>query len=171
MSELFDISGTKSMDKQYVSFDGYGEYDYVGRISDNQGVQGRVSAFSYQANEAKTFSIVQIGDVRCFYRLREWYASQNILKLVPKRVELTECYLFIVTAINKALCRYEGGYLSYPTLKSLSSDVLTLPVIAGAREPDFDFMRRYIKAQQKLVVANVARAYQDELDTYNKVVA
>lgn len=93
--ELFDVSTTKSIDKSKVEFVENGQFDFIGRSSENYGIQGTVNKMEYAPNAANTFSLVQVGESVCLYRERSWYASQNIFILNPKEKNFA-MYIFIL---------------------------------------------------------------------------
>ena len=150
ISELFDVQTTKSTDKLMLNFADDGKYDFVGRTALNNGVQGKLNNLGYDANPAKTFSVVQVGQTCCLYREREWYASQNIFILYPKYEDLITHRFFITTCINKMLAaKYQDAY-TYPSLAELKKIKVLLPAKA-INEPDWQFMEDYIKEIQKKV--------------------
>lgn len=144
ISELFNVQTTKSTDKLMLNFADDGKYDFVGRTALNNGVQGKLNNLGYDANPAKTFSVVQVGQTCCLYREREWYASQNIFILYPKCEDLITHRFFITTCINKILAaKYQDAY-TYPSLAELKKIKVLLPAKA-INEPDWQFMEDYIK--------------------------
>lgn len=144
ISELFDVQTTKSTDKLMFNFVDDGKYDFVGRTALNNGVQGKLNNLGYDANPAKTFSVVNVGQTCCLYREREWYASQNIFILYPKYEDLITHRFFITTCINKILAaKYQDAY-TYPSLAELKKIKVLLPAKA-INEPDWQFMENYIK--------------------------
>lgn len=150
ISELFNVQTTKSTDKLMLNFTDDGKYDFVGRTALNNGVQGKLNNLGYDANPAKTFSVVQVGQTCCLYREREWYASQNIFILYPKYEDLITHRFFITTCINKMLAaKYQDAY-TYPSLAELKKIKVLLPAKA-IDEPDWQFMEDYIKEIQKKV--------------------
>lgn len=150
ISELFNVQTTKSTDKLMLNFADDGKYDFVGRTALNNGVQGKLNNLGYDANPAKTFSVVQVGQTCCLYREREWYASQNIFILYPKCEDLITHRFFITTCMNKMLAaKYQDAY-TYPSLAELKKIKVLLPAKA-INEPDWQFMEDYIKEIQKKV--------------------
>ena len=81
LSDLFDISTTKSVDKNKININNEGVYDFIGRTSVNYGIQGCVDALDYAPNPKNSFSLVQVGETVALWRANEWYASQNIFLL------------------------------------------------------------------------------------------
>ena len=115
---LFNITTAKSTDKNKITFSSNGAFEFVGRSSINNGVQGRVNRLSYPPIPKNTFSLVQVGESVCLYRNKEWYASQNIFTLTPLDTRLSEQHIFVVSSINKALQIYSSAY-TYPTLEDV----------------------------------------------------
>lgn len=91
----------------------------------------------------KLISVSQIGTIIAQIRKNEWYASQNIFCLDPKENEEL-LSMMVLSAINKSLRgRFSGGYSNYPTLKTLRSLTIQLP-IKRDREIDYEFMKKFI---------------------------
>jgi hypothetical protein len=136
LPSLFDISTTKSADKNKLDFCDDGEYDFIGRTSTDWGVQGRLHKLNYEPNPKNSFSLVQIGETAALWREREWYASQNLFLLNPLYDRINNTFLYFQAAINKEMSVYGKSYNSYPTLKSLQETSISLPVVIK-QVPDF----------------------------------
>ena len=163
---FFDISTTKSVDKNKLDFVADGEYDFIGRTSVNWGIQGRLHKLSFEPNPKDSFSLVQVGETVALWREKEWYASQNIFLLNPKINEIKENKLYFQGVINKEMSRYGKEYSSYPTMKSLEATKILLPVVESP-EPgheytvddiDWQYMRKCIAELEQRRIA--------ELDAY-----
>ena len=166
LSMFFDISTTKSVDKNKLDFVADGEYDFIGRTSVNWGIQGRLHKLSFEPNPKDSFSLVQVGETVALWREKEWYASQNIFLLNPKINEIKENKLYFQGVINKEMSRYGKEYSSYPTMKSLEATKILLPVVESP-EPgheytvddiDWQYMRKCIAELEQRRIA--------ELDAY-----
>ena len=120
LTDLFEIKTTKGIDKTRITFANDGEYDFIGRTTENYGVQGALHKLSFDANPKDTFSLIQIGETAALWREKEWYASQNIFLLIPKTQEIKNTFLYVQTAINKVMKRYGKSYNVYPTMESLN---------------------------------------------------
>lgn len=155
LDNLFDITTSKSIDKNKITFIDNGAFDFVGRSRINNGVQGKVDRLSYPPMPKGTFSLVQVGESVCLYRNNEWYASQNIFALTPRDIRLSEHHLFVVSSINKALQIYSSAY-TYPTLEEVKSLVLYLPT--SNNNVDFGFIAEFVAELEAQRVA--------ELETY-----
>lgn len=153
LDELFEISTTKSQNKNAITFDDNGIYDFIGRSSVNYGIQGHLNRQEYEPNPAKVFSLVQVGESVCLYRENEWYASQNIYMLKPKDKRICAAHNFFETLINKQLLIYTSAYI-YPCLEDIKKIKILLPR-KETEDIDFDFMEKYIHAIEKQTIARV----------------
>lgn len=151
MTELFEVSTTKSIsDKRGLDFDDSNEFDFVGRTSINNGIQGKIEKQNFEPNEANTFSVTQIGEKLCLFRDNRWYASQNIFILKPLYSEIIRARFYLTCVITKTLKVVfgEDAYSSYPTKDTLSNMMVKLPakLVGDKYEPDWDYMESYMKA-------------------------
>lgn len=166
LSMFFDISTTKSVDKNKLDFVADGEYDFIGRTSVNWGIQGKLHKLSFEPNPKDSFSLIQVGETVALWREKEWYASQNLFLLNPKIDDVKENKLYFQGVINKEMSRYGKEYSSYPTMKSLEATKILLPVIESpdpdheytVDDIDWQYMRKYIAELEKERIA--------ELDAY-----
>ena len=154
---LFNITTAKSTDKNKITFSSNGAFEFVGRSSINNGVQGRVNRLSYPPIPKNTFSLVQVGESVCLYRNKEWYASQNIFTLTPLDTRLSEQHIFVVSSINKALQIYSSAY-TYPTLEDVKKLLVYLPVNNG--DIDFGFIAEFVAELEAQRVAELATYLQ-----------
>ena len=75
-----------------------------------------------------------------------------------------------------------GGYSGYPKKDTLKNDILYLPIVMNGNSPeidtthkyhkdgyipDFEYMERYIKAMEKVVIADVVK-YKDGIIAQTK---
>lgn len=163
---LFDISTTKSVDKNKLDFVNDGEYDFIGRTSVDWGIQGKLHKLSFEPNPKESFSLIQVGETVALWREREWYASQNLFLLNPKIDEIKENELYFQGAINKEMSRYGKEYNSYPTMKSLTVTKIVLPVIENPN-PDHEYTVDDIDWQyMRDRITELERDRITELDAY-----
>lgn len=168
LTDLFEISTTKGLDKNHISFCNDGKYDFIGRTSLNWGIQGHLEKQNYSPYPKNSFSLVQVGATCVLWREKEWYASQNIFLMIPKDPKIKESFLYIQGVLNKHLKKYGASYNSYPTLKNLRETTILLPATTCG-QPDWDFMCKYIRAIKKVVIADVVK-YKDEVIANTKIV-
>lgn len=165
LGDLFKIKIAKSIDRNKILLEKNGLYEFVGRTSANNGVQGKVNNLGYAPNPPKTLSISQVGESICLYRPYEWYASQNIFVLYPKYEYSIEIFNFFVATINKSLYKYKEAYI-YPTIKKLESLTIKLPL--KRNNIDFDFMEKFMVALEVTSIEDL-KSYLStpELQNYN----
>ena len=148
--KLFNISSTKGIDRNKVSFSEDGEYDFIGRQIENNGIQGRTHKLAWEPYPPSTFSLIQVGNSKALFRENYWYASQNLFILEPLYDEIKnrDIALFIQAVINKIFNElYGNDYNSYPTLNKLSNIKVLLPAIEED-VPDWDYMTERIKEME-----------------------
>jgi hypothetical protein len=164
LSELFEVKTTKSIDKNKIIFSSDGKYDFIGRSSVNNGIQGKVNRLEYEPNPRNTFSLVQVGESVCLFREHEWYASQNIFILIPKIDEICLVPIYIITTINIYLSVLFGSAYTYPKLTDVKAIPIHLPVIKHSDpnhkytidDIDWQYMEERIKELEAyLKVANL----------------
>lgn len=160
VGDLFDVLTTKSMDKLMLDIDDEKPYPYIGRTCQNNGVLGFVDKQSFCPNEAGVFSVVQIGDNVCFYQPTEWYATQNIFKLVSMSSVSLTAGLFVSSVITKQLSLMFGdnAYANYPTKTSLANMLVYFPATSDGA-PDWAYMEQYMRD-----VMAIEALFADELD-------
>ncbi|UUM19745.1 MULTISPECIES: restriction endonuclease subunit S [unclassified Mycoplasma] len=153
ISDLFSIKSSIGYDEGSLKFvdNSLKAFEFIARTKVNYGVKGYIEKQETEPNEKDVISIIQIGDIVAQIRKNEWYSSQNIFILKPRDKRLLT--QFVVSAINKMLERYRGGYSSYPTLKTLIEDKICLPV--QNNEIDFEFMENLVFALEKQIIKNV----------------
>ena len=133
---------SRSLDKGNLTLLEEG-YQFIGRTYDNNGIQGYIARRGFEPNNTNVFSVSQIGSVHAQFRESLWYASQNIFVLTPNVDGLVQCKLYLITALNKGLKKFDGGYAVYPTLETLRTMPLQLPILPDGT-PDFEYMEAYI---------------------------
>ena len=128
LSDIFDISTTRSVDKNKIEFKDNAPYDFIGRTSVTWGIQGAIDRLDFEPNQKDSFSLVQVGETVALWRNKEWYASQNLFLLQPKLQKIKDVFLYFQAVINKEMSLYGKDYNSYPTMKSLNKTYISLPV-------------------------------------------
>jgi hypothetical protein len=99
LGSLFHIENTMSFNKNKLV--NGGDYDYVTRTSENQGIL-RTTGFINQdnLNHAGTWSLGLL-QMDFFYRKRPWYAGQFVRKIIPKINIPTKAIPFFTTILNR----------------------------------------------------------------------
>ena len=145
-------------------------YEFIWRTKENYWVQGYLQKQgNCEPNEENVISVSQIGSVHAQIRYNKWYSSQNIFILQPKKeFGLSLLNHFLITVINKILQKYDSAYTSYPTLKSLKEDMLSLPA-TPSWDPDFEYMENYIKELETresilLILSSLKKIEKNRID-------
>lgn len=100
-------------------------------------------------------------------RNKFWYGSQNIFILKPLNEKLLSQYL--ITAINNKLNKYNISYTTFPTLKTLKEEEISLPVNSD-NQINYSLIKTYIKATKKLVIKDLVDKVNEKLETYEKII-
>lgn len=159
--ELFEIEGTKSLDRNAIEFVKNG-INFVGRTNENNGVQGKIVEQVFKPNEPNTITATVIGNYKYVkYQKEPYYCSQNINKLTPRLNLLNwndHIARYFITLIQKFVSQYDGQQGGYK-LDDIINYKIYLPI--KNNEIDFEFMENLISAVQKLVIKGVVE-YADK---------
>ena len=164
--------GTKSLDAGAIEFKEEG-INFVGRTYESNGVQGKIDEQDYEPNAANTITATVIGNYKYVkYQEEPYYCSQNINKLTLLDKfgymlnRLSADYLIAV--LRKFVEQYNGQQGGYK-LPELKGYKMLLPIKPDGT-PDFDYMERYIRAMEKVVIADVVKYKDKVIETTKKVV-
>lgn len=167
LDELFDIVGTKSLDAGHLCFVENG-VNFVARIRENNGVQGKIEKQILEPNEANTITATVIGNYK-YAKLQEdeYYCSQNINKLTPKLKNLSKyVMLYFVTCIQKFISKWDGQQGGYK-LEDIKNHIISLPTSDGIT-PDYKYMESFISKLEKEKINELEQERLSELDKYLK---
>lgn len=172
IDEIFEVVGTKSLDAGAVEFKDNG-ISFVGRTYENNGVQGKIDKQSYEPNAANTITATVIGNYKYVkYQEEPYYCSQNINKLtLLDKFDYTLNRLsadYLIALIRKFVEQYNGQQGGYK-LPELKGYKMLLPIKSDGT-PNFDYMERYIRAMEKVVIADVVKYKDKVIETTKKVV-
>lgn len=164
IGELFEVySPKKRFNANTVSFGG--NYSYVVRTSQNNGVRGYITEDEKYLSPANTFSFGQ-DTATVFYQERAYFTGDKIKIMKLKNFDLNQhiaCYL--LSLIRKAFSNFSWGQNSFNE-KVLNETGLCLPT--KNNQPDFAFMEEYIHVLERERV-HVLETYLQAsgLDTYD----
>jgi hypothetical protein len=139
ISELFEISGSKTTPKQELEDIGKGKYPFVTTQATNNGVENFYDEYTEEGNVLTIDSAV-IG--YCSYQPFKFTASDHVEKLTPKFKMNKYHAMFLVTILNLEQYRYNYGRKASQT--RLKEIAIQLP--ERNNKPDFEFMENYIKS-------------------------
>lgn len=162
MDELFGepTRGTRLVKEHRIT----GDIPLVTAGFNNQGVA------EYISNEEQTtfncgLTIDMFGN--CFYRDYKFKADDNILVFDSKNIP-KEAKLYIASTINKVV----GGLYSYShqyRVKSFNNTIISLPTTSNGT-PDWEYMEKYIKATEKVVIRDVVEWKNEMIEKTKEVV-
>lgn len=160
------------MDAGSIEFTNKG-INFVGRTYENNGVQGKIKKQNYEPNNADTITATVIGNYKYVkYQEEPYYCSQNINKLTlldKFNYSLNQLSAnYFMTLIRKFVEQYNGQQGGYK-LSELKEFELLLPSKSDGT-PDFEYMEKYIRAIEKLVIKNVVVWKNKIIETTRKVV-
>ena len=156
---LFNIySPKKRFNANTVQFGG--KYPYVARGSSNNGIRGFITEDEQYLSPAKSLSFGQ-DTATVYYQPDAYFTGDKIKVMVLNNRELTpELAEYFIAAIAKAFSNFAWGQNSFNE-SIIKSTEIVLPVKSDGT-PDFDYMERYIRAVEKLAIADVVR-YKDRM--------
>lgn len=139
LTDLFNITGSKTTAKKDLEDIGDGIYPNVTTQATNNGVNNFYDVYTENGNILTIDSAV-LG--YCSYQPFKFSASDHVEKLIPKFDMNKYIAMFFVTVLNLEQYRYNYGRKASQTrMKQIS---IKLPSKDG--KPDFEFMENYIKS-------------------------
>ncbi len=143
LSELFDISGSKTTKVEELENYGPGCYPYVTTKASNNGVDGFYDFYTEEGNCLVIDSAV-LG--YCTYQALPFSASDHVEVLRPKFKMNQNIGLFFATIINLDTYRYSYGRKR--SQKQIKKDIVRLPVDSNGN-PDWKYMNDFIESLQQ----------------------
>lgn len=140
LTELFDITGSKTTPITELEEIGIGKYPFVTTQATNNGIEGFYDFYTEEGNVLTVDSAV-LG--YCSYQPLNFSASDHVEKLIPRFKMNKYVALFLVTIMNLEQYRYNYGRKCSQTRMNQIS--IKLPAKSDGN-PDFDFMENYIKS-------------------------
>ena len=166
---LFNIIPTKKKINA-IDIEFNGNHPYVARGEGGNGIRGYIDYDEKYLNEANTISFGQ-DTATVNYQSQKYFTGDKIqvFKLNEKYGNLTEDKaIYLINSIKKAFERFLWGQQSY-ALDMISKIKIILPITPDG-EPDFDYMERYIRAIEKLTIADVVKYKDKVIDTTKMLV-
>lgn len=150
-SDLFDIKKGKRLTKANMID---GNINFVGSSSVNNGITAKIGNTEY-IHPAHTITVSYNGSVgEVFLQDEPFWASDDVNVWYPKFEFDTEIIEYIMAVIKK--CRVKYNYASKWTIDKMRNETLFLPAKSDG-EVDFDYMKRYIRAIEKITIADVVK--------------
>ena len=166
-NRLFDITTTKKkFNANSIKFGG--KYPYVARSSVNNGIRGYITEDEKYLNEANTISFGQ-DTATMFYQEQPYFTGDKIKIMTFREKTLDKnlaCYL--IATMKRAFQNFSWGQSSFNE-NILKNIEIELPVI-DKNKIDYDFIEKFITAQQKLVIKNVVDWRNKQINATKQVV-
>lgn len=156
-SDLFDIKKGKRLTKADMT---KGDINFIGSTATNNGVTAKIGNTEY-LHPGYTITVSYNGSVgEVFLQEEHFWASDDVNVWYPKFKFNTKVIEYMMTAIKK--CREKYNYAAKWTLDKMQNEMLTLPITPDG-DIDFDYMERYIRAIEKMTIADVVKYRDREL--------
>ncbi len=165
LGDLFE-SSTGDVDLQQKDINGRGQF-FVNSGVDNRGIKGRTDRKA-KIFPSNTITIDFWGNA--YYRDFEYkMATHNhVFSLSGDVIKNRLVGLYIVSKLSKLPTLF--SYNNMATWNKLKLLEISLPVNSN-EEIDFDYMERYIRAIEKLTIADVVKYKDKVIDTTKKLVS
>ncbi|MDR1197718.1 MAG: restriction endonuclease subunit S [Prevotellaceae bacterium] len=142
LNSLFDIYGIGSINVETLTTKySFGDYPYVTRTEQNNGVSG---FYDYKMAPANVLTIETSLSGLCFFHDYEFSTGDHIAILRPKNFELNKYRaMFIKSVWRKNAYKYDYGRPAI--IKNIKNTNIPLPSTLNG-SPDWQFMENYIKS-------------------------
>lgn len=156
------------MDKDIISEDG--TTPYIAAISTNNGITGYSNYLANNKGDCITLSTTADSSNTVFYQEQPFIGRQQIAGIRRADGEIMERYVGLyLTAVIRKITR-QFNYANKLTKEYLKNCNILLPVIVSPDpnhtytidDIDWQYMERYIRAMEKLAIADVAK-YKDKV--------
>ena len=162
LGDLFEINPTKwykLTSTQILSETG--NVPLVSNSSTDNGVMGFSNLKANNKGNTISCSDTTLGADTMYYQKDDFIGYQHIQHLVPKFQPFNQSIaMMIISACRVATANAGYDYAHKFNREAMNSTVLSLP-ITSSDEIDFDFMKAFISAVQKLVIKDVVQ-YTDK---------
>ncbi len=148
---FFVNSSKKKFNANTINFDG--KYPYVARGSSNNGIRGYITEDIKFLNVGKTISFGQ-DTATIYYQEKDYFTADKIKILSYKKGELLpELACYYISAMRKSFQNFSWGESSFNE-KVIKNTEIYIP-IKDDGTINYEFMEKFIKIQEKLVIKNV----------------
>ncbi|WP_276778182.1 restriction endonuclease subunit S [Fannyhessea vaginae] len=169
IGDLFDVINNPQLDKKNFIFSERAKYPYFTRTENNNGIYGYVRYYDDDHLIPGNSLAVGMISMQFHYMHHDFYAGQFTKTLIPRFGEFNENLAMYFIAILNNHSEYYQSYLVRHFKEKISETVVELPAASNG-EPDFDYMERYIRAIEKLTIADVVKYKDKVIDTTKMLV-
>jgi len=160
LEELFEIVGTKSLDRNAINFTKEG-FNFIGRTFENNGIQGKITRQEFEPNKPFTITATVIGQYKYVkFQKEPYYCSQNINKLTAKPIIKKwneKIAYYLISGIQKFVSVYDGQQDGYK-LEDIKKHRVQLPITPQG-DIDFVFMEIFIAELEAYLLATGLNDY------------
>ena len=170
VSKLFDIHPTSAYKMSNSDlFATIGDTPVLSNSSANNGIGGYSALEPTEDGNMITFSDTTTGADTMFYQPNPFIGYAHVQGMYPLQDGWSEAsYKYFISALRKAAG--DGWSYAVKFNRKLVADMdVTLPITSDGT-PDFDYMERYIRAIEKVVIADVVK-YKDKVIEETRKVA
>lgn len=139
LTNIFNITGSKTTPILELEEYGQGNYPYVTTQATNNGVE---EFYNFYTEEGGVLTVDSAVLGYCSYQPRSFSASDHVEKLTPKFKLNKYIAMFLVTIVNQERYRYNYGRKC--SQDRMRKGAIKLPSKNG--NPDWAFMENYIKS-------------------------
>lgn len=169
IGDLFDVINNPQLDKKNFIFSERAKYPYFTRTENNNGIYGYVRYYDDDHLIPGNSLAVGMISMQFHYMHHDFYAGQFTKTLIPRFGEFNENLAMYFIAILNNHSEYYQSYLVRHFKEKISETVVELPAASNG-EPDFVYMERYIRAIEKLTIADVVKYKDKVIDTTKMLV-
>ena len=175
---MFEVSNNPQLDKENFVFSETADYPYFTRTERNNGILGYVEYLDEEHKiKGKSLAVGMIS-MKFHYMCHDFYAGQFTKTLLPKFQGFNEKLAMYFIAILNKHSEYYQSYLVRHFADKVSQTVVSLPVVVSSvpgyeytiGDIDFDYMEHYIRAVEKITIADVIK-YRNKVIEATKQVA
>ena len=160
VGDLFEVkTPVKKFNANAVEITDRIGHPYVVRSSANNGIRGYIDEDERYLNEGNTFSFGQ-DTATIFWQEKPYFTGDKIKVLKPKFECNSEIASYVMNGITKAFSHFSWGTQSFKV--SVIEDGEFLLPITCDNTPDWTYMKKYIRAIEKVVIKDVVD-YKDSI--------
>lgn len=170
VSKLFDIHPTSAYKMSNSDlFATVGNTPVLSNSSANNGICGYSALEPTEDGNMITFSDTTTGADTMFYQPNPFIGYAHVQGMYPLQNGWSEAsYKYFIGALRKAAG--DGWSYAVKFNRKLVADMDVLLPIKSDKTPDFDYMERYIRAIEKVVIADVVKYKDKVIETTKKVI-
>ena len=170
VSKLFDIHPTSAYKMSNTElFAEVGDTPVLSNSSVNNGIGGYSALEPTEKGDMITFSDTTTGADTMFYQPNPFIGYAHVQGMYSLKEGWTEAsYKYFIGALRKAAG--DGWSYAVKFNRKLVADMDVILPITSTGEPDFGYMERYIRAIEKVVIADVVKYKDKVIETTKEVV-